>query len=118
MTGLNESKKRDFVAQLVELLTQNAALLTSKGFDPTALIAELTTVLEAANAAEVNQMEAAAAAKDATLLANQTLNQAYTAGSAAVDLMAGLLGKKDNLVIEVKKLRKNPKPRTGDTSAS
>ena len=47
-----------------------------------------------------------AAAKDATKLAIDTLKEAYDNGSATVDLITGLLGKKNNLVLEIKKLRK------------
>ena len=52
------------------------------------------------------------AAKNATKLAQETLDAAYTDGSATVDLITGLLGKNDNLVLEIKKLRKTSKPRS------
>lgn len=109
MTGLNDSKRRDFVSQLIVILDQNAKLLADKGFDPTAKIDQLKQEMTAAEEAEAKQAEAMAAAKDATQLANDTLNTAYTNGSATVDLIAGLLGKKDNLVLEIKKLRKTAK---------
>jgi len=102
---MTESKKRDFVSQLIVILEQNRELLADKGFDPTAKITQLQTELEAADNAEGKQLEAMAAAKDATKLANETLAVAYTDGSATVDLVTGLLGKKDNLVLEIKKLR-------------
>ena len=107
--SLNESKKRDFVSQLIVVLEQNSQLLTDKGFDPAAKIAELKQELTTADDAEGRQLEAAAAAKDATKLANETLDVAYTDGSATVDLITGLLGKNDNLVLEIKKLRKTGK---------
>lgn len=109
--SLNESKKRDFLAQLIIILEQNAQLLSDKGFDPAAKITQLKEELTTADEAEARQAEAMAAAKDATKVANQTLDVAYTDGSATVDLIAGLLGKSDNLVLEIKKLRKSPKPR-------
>lgn len=113
--SLTESKKRDFVNQLITIMEQNAQLLTDKGFDPAAKIAQLKQEIETAGEAEAKQAEATAAAKDATKLAQDTLDVAYTDGSATVDLIAGLLGKNDNLVIEIKKLRKTgggskPKP--------
>lgn len=111
MAGMNEAKKRDFVSQLIVILEQNTQLLTDKGFDPTAKITQLQTELEAADDAEGKQLEAAAAAKDATQVANDTLDTAYSDGSATVDLITGLLGKKDNLVLEIKKLRKPTKSR-------
>ena len=116
MSKMTESKKRDFVSQLIVILEQNTQLLTDKGFDPTAKITQLKTELTAADDAEGKQREAMAAAKDATKLANETLDVAYTDGSATVDLVTGLLGKKDNLVIEIKKIRnsgrktKTPEP--------
>jgi len=109
MSGLNEAKRRDFVSQLIVILERNAELLTDKGFDPNAVIARLKAELADADNAEGKQREATAAAKDATQMANDTLDVAYTDGSATVDLITGLLGKKDNLVIEIKKLRKTSK---------
>ncbi|WP_167616774.1 hypothetical protein [Maribellus sediminis] len=112
MAGMNEAKKRDFVSQLIVILEQNTQLLTDKGFDPTAKITQLQTELAAADDAEGRQREAMAAAKDATQLANSTLDAAYTDGSATVDLITGLLGKNNNLVLEIKKIRKPTKPKT------
>jgi hypothetical protein len=112
MSGINESKKRDFVTQLAVIMQQNAQLLSDKGFDPTAKITQLQQEALTADEAEGKQLEAAAAAKDATALANETLDIAYTDGSATVELITGLLGKKDNLVIEIRKLRKTSKPKT------
>lgn len=112
MSGITESKKRDFVTQLTVIMQQNAQLLSDKGFDPTAKIAQLQQEILTADEAEGKQAEAAAAAKDATVVANETLDVAYTDGSATVELITGLLGKKDNLVIEIRKLRKTGKPRT------
>ena len=114
--SLTESKKRDFVSQLIVILQQNSELLADKGFDPTTKISNLQEELAIADDAEGKQLEAMAAAKDATQAANETLDVAYTDGSATVDLITGLLGKNDNLVLEIKKLRKtgkvkeNPEP--------
>ncbi len=112
--SLNESKRRDFVSQLIVIMEQNAQLLSDKGFDPVAKITQLKDELTTADNAEGKQAEAMAAAKDATQLANDTLGVAYTDGSATVDLITGLLGKNDNLVLEIKKLRKTgkAKPKT------
>ena len=115
--SLNDSKKRDFVSQLVVILEQNTQLLTDKGFDPTAKIDQLKVEMTAADDAEGKQLEAMAAAKDATQLANETLDVAYTDGSATVDLITGLLGKNDNLVLEIKKLRKGSKSKTSPSPA-
>ena len=117
--SLNESKKRDFVSQLIVIMEQNAQLLIDKGFDPAAKITELKQEMTAADEAEGKQAEAMAAAKDATQVSNDTLDVAYTDGSATVDLITGLLGKNDNLVKEIKKLRKTgkAKPKNPDVES-
>ena len=110
MAGLNDATKRDFITQLSVIIEQNAQLLTDKGFDPAAKIGQLKKELLVADEAEGKQTEAKAAAKDATRVAQDTLNVAYTNASATVDLISGLLGKNDNLLLEIKKLRKFSKP--------
>ncbi len=103
---MTEGKKRDFVTQLIVIMEQNAQLLTDKGYDPANKIAQLKQELTTADEAEGKQAEAMAAAKDATKFSQETLDTVYRNGSATVDLISGLLGKKDNLLLEVKKLRK------------
>ena len=104
--SLNESKKRDFVTQLVVIMEQNGKLLGDKGYDPTAKIKQLKEEITTVDQAEGRQREAVAAAKNATQHAQESLNIAYTDASATVDLISGLLGKNDNLLLEIKKLRK------------
>lgn len=41
MSTLNESKKRDFIAQLIVMIEKNPQLFIDKGFDPVAKVAEL-----------------------------------------------------------------------------
>ncbi len=106
MSGLGESKKRDFLSQLIVILEQNVQLLTDKGLDPTAKITQLKTEQAAADDAEGRQTDAKAAAKAATIEAQNALSTAYNNGSATVELIVGLLCKKDPLVQEIKKLRK------------
>nr|WP_320154092.1 hypothetical protein [uncultured Draconibacterium sp.] len=103
---MSEAKKRDFVQQLITLLEQNVELLTEKGYNPENKIQELSTQLTTTNDAEARQVEAMAAAKDATRLSQESLDIVYRNGSATVDLVSGLLGKQDNLLLEIKKLRK------------
>jgi len=105
MGKMTESKKRDFVNQLITIMEQNAELLTEKGYDPKNKINQLKQEMTAADAAEARQSDAMAAAKDATKLSQETLQTVYESGSATVDLISGLLGKKDNLLLEIKKLR-------------
>lgn len=110
MTSLNESRKRDFISMLIVIMEQNAELLAEKGYNPTNIIAQLKEELANADQAEAHQREAAAAAKNATQVAIETLSIAYKNASAAVDLISGLLGKDDNLLLEIKKLRKTSPP--------
>lgn len=106
MAGLTEAKKRDFINQLVLMVTQNKQALIDKGFDPTTRIDELKVKSKDADAAEVKQQKAMASYKDATKQAQDTLDAAYTDASGLVDVLSGMLGKKDNLVLEIKKMRK------------
>jgi len=106
MGNMSEAKKRDFVQQLITLLEQNVELLTEKGYNPENKIQELNTQLTTTKDAEARQAEAMAAAKDATRFSQQSLDIVYRNGSATVDLVSGLLGKQDNLLLEIEKLRK------------
>lgn len=106
MGNMSEAKKRDFVSQLTVLLERNADRLKDKGYDPANKIAELMEQLTATDLTEAQQTEAEAAAKDATKLAQETLAMTYKNGSATVELLSGLLGKDDNLLREIRKLRK------------
>lgn len=110
MASLTESKKRDFITQLIVIMEQNVEPLTAKGYDPSAKITQLKAEKALADQTEADQREAVAAAKNATQVALNALNEAYTDASAAVDLISGLLGKDDNLLIEIRKLRKVAKP--------
>ena len=110
MTSLTESKKRDFITQLIVIIEQNAPLLTNKGFDPTGKLSQLKAEKALADLTEAGQREAVAAAKNATKAAVEALDAAYTDASATVDLISGLLGKDDNLLLEIKKLRKTTPP--------
>ena len=109
--SLNESKKRDFISLFIQILEQNGELLAEKGYNPTNKIAQLKEEIAITDQAEAHQALAMADAKNATKAATNALNVAYTDASATVDLVSGLLGKDDNLLIEIKKLRKtNPPP--------
>ena len=80
-------------------------------YDPAAKITQLRTEIGTTDEKEAQQREAAAKAKDATKKANDAMNIAYTDASATVELLAGLLGKDNNLVIEMRKLRNTERPR-------
>ena len=106
MSKQTESDKRDFVTQMVNIMKNNTKLLIDKKYDPADKIAELTQQGKDSDQAEARQRDAVKAAKDATELANTSLDIAYDNASATVELMAGLLGKTHNLVLELRKLRK------------
>lgn len=106
MSKQSESDKRDFVTQVGEIMKNNAQLLIDQKYDPADKVAELKQQGTDADEAEARQTDADKAAKDATELSNATLGLAYNNASAAVELIAGLLGKTHNLVLELRKLRK------------
>lgn len=103
---MNESKKRDFISQMIGIVENNQASLTQAGFDPATQLTGLKTNYATANAAEVSQQEAKAAQKRATELAVQTLDVAYKQASNFADLISGLYGKDDAIVQEIRKMRK------------
>ena len=103
--SLKESEKRDFITRLIVIMEQNGEVLADKGYVPTNKIAQLKEELAITDQAEAQQSLAMATAKNATKAATKALNVAYTDASATVDLVSGLLGKDDNLLLEIKKLR-------------
>ncbi len=106
MTSLSEARKRDFINQLLLAMENQTVVLTDAGFDPTTKIAGLKLKSDDADNAEVKQQESMATSKDATQLAQNSLNAAYAEASATVELMTGLLGKNHNLIKEIRKMRK------------
>jgi len=104
--ALTESKKRDFVKQLIVLIDKKSSVLTETGFDPQNLITALKNEADLADQAEGKQREAQAAAKDATALAQDALDKAYRHASDSVELLTGLLGKNNALIEEIRKMRK------------
>jgi len=103
---MTESKKRDFIKQMVALIESNQALLTGKGFDPALRLAELKEASATASEAEVNQQKAQAALKTATSESVSMLARAYKLASDFADLISGLYGKDDVMVKEIRKMRK------------
>lgn len=104
--ALNESKRRDFVSQLIILIESKSQEFTDAGYDPANKLSELKYQSQAAEVLEVKQQEAKASAKDITAAAQESLDTAYRNASDTVELITGLLGKKHNLVKEIKKMRK------------
>lgn len=102
---MKESIKRDFVTQMIELLQDEKENLSTKGYSAEAKISELTKSKKACDMAELEQQKIMAAAKDATKLANDALDTAYRQASDTVDLVSGLLGKDNEMVKKLRKLR-------------
>lgn len=75
MSSLGESCKRGFVYQLILTMEQKAVYFAAAGYAPTAKIEELKQQLAAADAVEVVQQAAKAAAKDAMVAAKETLKR-------------------------------------------
>ena len=73
VSSFSESRKRDFVSQLILTMEQKSSEFIAAGYVPTSKIDELKQQSAAADAAEVVQQAAKAAAKDATVAAKETL---------------------------------------------
>ncbi|MBK3515940.1 hypothetical protein [Carboxylicivirga marina] len=102
---MKESTKRDFVTQMIELLQDEKETLVLKGYKADVKITELGESKKACDLAELQQQKAHAAAKDATKVANDTLDVAYRAASDTADLLSGLLGKDNEIVKKMRKFR-------------
>ncbi|WP_163708444.1 hypothetical protein [Mangrovibacterium lignilyticum] len=105
MTSLTESRKRDFIKQLLLLIANQSAALTAAGLDPTTRTTLLQGKYDTATAAEAQQKEAQAQAKTATETSQLALKEAYTEASSMVALLTGTLGKDHPLVEEIRKMR-------------
>lgn len=103
--SLKESEKRDFVHHIINDVEQNSTTLQKKGFDPKQKLTELKQFSQDADEAEAIQLKVHAEAMKATQQANEKLDVAYREASAMVELIAGLLGKDDDLVRKLKQIR-------------
>jgi triosephosphate isomerase len=105
MGYLNDKERRDFVSQTAVIIEEEAATLTTAGFDPANRLQQLKDEKNAAQLAEVVQQQAQAAALDATKAAQESLMVAYNDASAIINLIEGLLGKDNSLVHKLRQLR-------------
>jgi len=105
MPKMNEAKKRDFVDLVITTLEQEKETLTNKGFDPSHNAEDLKARKQQSMVTEMAQQDAAAKAKEATAEANNALDEAYKSASNMVDLISGLLGKDNELVKKIRKIR-------------
>ena len=103
---MTEAFKRDFILQFISIMEENAALITEQGFDPAAKIEELKLLAKTAEEKETLQQNLQAKAKNATVASKEALKEAYNKTSATVELMTGFLGKDNNLIKQIRLMRK------------
>lgn len=103
--SLTDVKKRDFVGQIIELVTTESEKLSSEGYSPDSKIEELKTLKQACDQAEIQQQEAIARSREATSKAQESLDIAYKAASNMSDAISGILGKESEIVKRMKKFR-------------
>jgi hypothetical protein len=103
---MTENDMRSFVIEMIEITRGNAPILVNVGYDPSKKVEELTSQVNTANVAEAEEKKVFALANEAREKANDTLEVAYKNASATVEIFAGLLGKDNKLVKELRKLRK------------
>nr|WP_321453661.1 hypothetical protein [uncultured Carboxylicivirga sp.] len=103
---MKESAKRDFINQMIELVTDEKENLAAEGFTPDGKLTALQEKKTVCDQAEIQQQQAAARAKEATTLANQTLDDAYKAASNMAETISGILGRESEIVKKMRKFRK------------
>jgi|ERR1043166_859134 hypothetical protein len=91
--------------KLKTFLTNNAAALTAKSQNPTALKGALDTSAIEAGGKDGAQEDLKRQLKDATLLSVKANGDLYDLISSTVDLAAAAVGKKTNLAKQVYKIR-------------
>ncbi|MBI4978480.1 MAG: hypothetical protein HZC28_13455 [Spirochaetes bacterium] len=105
MKSLNGTSKREFAIRILNVLTTNAEAAKPAGVDTSVKAARLKALIDAVFAAKDAQLAIQAQSLAATKRAREALEDAYAEASAAVDLFAGCLGKKDALVHRLKRIR-------------
>jgi hypothetical protein len=106
MPYTTEEEKRDFVRQIVSLLSSNATNLKDLGYDTKKKITELTGLHDVAEQAESEQRNAEAAHRAATQASQEATSNAYKAASSTADLGVGLVGKDNALAKSIRGMRK------------
>ena len=103
--SLTHDHKRAFIRKMIEFTEENEQALKDAGYDPSQRIGELTTLNDAQEQAEAEQLAAMAALKGKTQASNDALDVAYKNASALVELFVGFLGKEHPLVEVLKNIR-------------
>lgn len=106
MATLRKSKQRDFIKQIIVLGNDSRSEMVAQGLDPKEKLDSLEERYKVLMKALGEQEAAKVALRDATKRADATLKDAYSDASRFVNIMAGILGKKNSLVLKIRKLRK------------
>jgi len=102
---MNESKKRDYITQMIELLQDEKETLGAKGYSAETKITVLTEGKKACDVAELQQQKAQAAAMAATKDANDKWSIAFKEAANTADILSGILGKDSEIVKKMRKFR-------------
>ena len=105
MPKLTENEKRAFTRQLLEVLRNNATRLTGLGFSATNRITLLETRADEADVKEAAQRAAEETSLRATRESQEATDVAYDVASQTVELIIGLVGKKDELATVLRGIR-------------
>ena len=104
--AIAENRKRDFIAQMLQMIANNRDKLVEAGYNPDDAFRELSEKYLKTTLAATRKAEAMAEYKNAVKESNTILKDAYSLASNLAEILSGLLGKKDNLVLEMRKIRK------------
>jgi len=104
--AIAENRKRDFIAQILQVISLSQQRLIDAGFDPSDTLRELEQKYKKAVEDAGAKAEAMAAYKNALHTSRGSLKEAYSQASSYADILTGLLGKDDSLVREIRKIRK------------
>ena len=103
--NLTEQKKRDFIRQIIEFLTEQTQLLSAAGFDPAETITALTGLADTSDDKETFQHTATVSAVIATSASVASTAAAYKKVSETMEIVAGFLGEDHPIVREMRKIR-------------
>lgn len=104
--AIAENRKRDFIAQMLQMIANNREKLVEAGYNPDDAFRELSEKYLKTTLAATRKAKAMAEYKNAVKKSNTILKDAYSLASNLAEILSGLLGKKDNLVLEMRKIRK------------
>jgi hypothetical protein len=104
--AIAENRKRDFIAQMLQMIANNRDKLVDAGYNPDDAFRELSEKYRKTTLDAAKKAEAMAEYKNAVMVSHTSLKEAYSLASNFAEIFFGLLGKKDSLVLEMRKIRK------------